>query len=162
MAHITLTGTLGKEPELQHSQNGSKSFCRFSLAWSEASRDQGNHWVDGPTVWIQCTAFGRIAENLVRSLHKGDRVNVTGRIKPEAWANRQTGEESTVLTVLVDTVSPDLMFASVQVSKNPKQSQGGGWSGGGAQQGGGQRSQQGAWDSAPQGGFDVQGSEPPF
>ena len=151
MATINITGTLGKDPELQHGQNTGKSFARFSLAWSERSKDKTGQWVDGPTQWLQCTAFGRVAENLAASLHKGDRVNVTGRIKPESWSSQQG--EQTVLSVQVDTVGPDLTFASVQVQKNPK-----GSGAGTGQQGGGS-----PWDAASQGGgFDQSGSEPPF
>jgi single-strand DNA-binding protein len=102
MAQISIIGTLGKDPKLEHGQNGGKAYTRLSLAWSESAKDQGGHWVDGPTVWLQVTAFGRVAENVVRSLHKGDRVVVTGRVKPETWTNRQSGESSTVLTVVAD------------------------------------------------------------
>lgn len=161
MAQISITGTLGKDPEGKTS-NAGKPFARFSLAWSESSKDQNGQWMDGPTQWVQVTCFGRVAQNLVASLHKGDRVNVTGRIKPESWSSQQG--EQTVLALTADAVSPDLTFASVQVQKNPKQ--GGGGYGGGQQQGGfGGRPQGGddAWNSAPQsnGGFDG-GEEPPF
>lgn len=158
MAQISIIGTLGKDPELEHGQNGGKAYTRLSLAWSESAKDQGGHWVDGPTVWLQVTAFGRVAENVVRSLHKGDRVVVTGRVKPETWTNRQSGESSTVLTVVADTVAPELTFANVQVAKNPKGGQqSGGWSGGGAQQGGWNNQQ-----PQQQGGFGAEGDEPPF
>lgn len=148
MAHIAITGTLGKDPELKHGQNGGKAYANFSLAWSERSKDRTGNFVDGPTQWVQCTAFGRVAENLAASLRKGDRVNVTGRIKPESWSSQQG--EQTVLAVQVDTVGPDLTFASVQVQKNPK--------GAGAGMGGGWNNQQ----PQQQGGFGAEGDEPPF
>jgi single-strand DNA-binding protein len=146
MAQIQITGTLGKDPELQTGQNSGKSFARFSLAWSERSKDRNGEWFDGPTQWVQCTAFGRVAENLAASLHKGDRVNVTGRVKPESWSSQQG--EQTVLALQVDSVGPDLTFASVQVQKNPKGSGSGtgGWNQGGQSQQGGD-----VWNSAPQG-----------
>lgn len=150
MAQISITGTLGKDPEGKTS-NAGKPFARFSLAWSESSKDKTGQWMDGPTQWVQVTCFGRVAQNLVASLHKGDRVNVTGRIKPESWSSQQG--EQTVLALTADAVSPDLTFASVQVQKNPK-----GSGAGTGQQGGGS-----PWDAASQGGgFDQSGSEPPF
>lgn len=156
MATISITGTLGKDPEGKTS-NAGKPFARFSLAWSESSKDQNGQWMDGPTQWVQVTCFGRVAQNLVASLHKGDRVNVTGRIKPESWSSQQG--EQTVLALTADSVSPDLTFASVQVQKNPKGGQAGsqGGFGGGQTQGGGD-----PWNSAPSSnGFD-DGTPPPF
>ncbi|MGN0095075.1 MAG: single-stranded DNA-binding protein [Corynebacterium sp.] len=154
MATISITGTLGKDPEGKTS-NAGKPFARFSLAWSESSKDQQGNWQDGPTQWVQVTCFGRVAQNLVTSLHKGDRVNVTGRIKPESWSSQQG--EQTVLALTADSVSPDLTFASVQVQKNPKGGQGGSQDGFGGQQGGGD-----PWNSAPSSnGFD-DGTPPPF
>lgn len=160
MATISITGTLGKDPEGKTS-NAGKPFARFSLAWSESSKDQQGSWQDGPTQWVQVTCFGRVAQNLVASLHKGDRVNVTGRIKPESWSSQQG--EQTVLALTADSVSPDLTFASVQVQKNPKGGQAG--FGGGQPQGGfGGRPQGGddPWNSAPSGNAFDSGETPPF
>lgn len=162
MAQITVIGGLGKDPELKGSRDGNKSFAKFSVAWSERQRDANGQWIDGPTQWIQVTAFGRLAQNVCQSLHKGDRVVVSGRIAPELWSSQQG--ESVVLALVADSVAPDLTFATVSVVKNEKgqqqqtrpQQNTGGFSGG---FGGGD-----PWNSAPPaGGFDAQSdSEPPF
>lgn len=157
MAHIEIVGTLGKDPELQTSQDGRTQFAKFSLAWSESSKDKAGQWIQGPTIWVQVTCFGRQAQNVAQSLRKGDRAIVTGRIKPELWSSAQQGEQMVVVLV-ADTVAPELTFATAQIAKNPKQGgqQSGGF--GGHQQSGGD-----VWNSQPQGGgFDAQGSEPPF
>ncbi|STD70282.1 single-stranded DNA-binding protein [Corynebacterium renale] len=60
MAYVTLEGNAGKQPELKTSQNG-KSYCRFSIAWSERQKT-GDQWIDGPTVWVSITCFGRVAK----------------------------------------------------------------------------------------------------
>ncbi|MGO1992265.1 MAG: single-stranded DNA-binding protein [Corynebacterium sp.] len=161
MAHFAGTVTLGKDPELKTSQDGRTTFAKFSGAWSESSKDRQGSWVQGPTTWFQVTVFGRQAQNVAQSLHKGDRAVVIGRSKPELWSSQQG--EQTVHTIVADTVAPELTFATAQVTKNPKQ--GGGGYGGGQQQGGfGGRPQGGddPWNSAPQGGFGAEGDEPPF
>lgn len=161
MANFNATVTLGKDPELKKSNDGRTTYAKFSAAWSERVKDQNQQFTDGPTVWLHCTAFGRVAQNLAASLHKGDRVNIVGRMTPETWTDRQTGQASTVFTVSADSVSPDLTFASVQVQKNPKQ--GGGY-GGGQQQGGfgGQQGGADPWNSAPQGNGFGSTEQPPF
>lgn len=132
MATMTVTGRLGKDPELKTSQAG-KEYVRMSVAWQERQKDRTGEWVDGPTVWLSVTAFGRQAGNIVASLKKGDHVTVTGRIQPELWSSDQG--EQTVFTVTADSVAPSLFFQRAQVGKDDPQ------------QGGGQSFQQ----SSPQG-----------
>jgi len=50
MAQISIIGTLGKDPEVEHGQNDGKAYTRLSLAWSESAKGQGGRWVDDPTV----------------------------------------------------------------------------------------------------------------
>lgn len=153
MAHITITGNLGKTPELKHSSSG-KAWATFSLAWSERIRDAQGNWDQGPTVWVQVAVFGKLAEAACANLSKGMQVQVTGRIQPESWSSNQ-GEE-TVLKLSADNVSPTLFFQDVQVTKRES-------SGGGMPR---QQAQNDPWQSAPvqsQGGFSAtQDEDPPF
>ncbi|PSA76038.1 single-stranded DNA-binding protein, partial [Corynebacterium diphtheriae] len=55
-----MVGNLGKDPELKQSQIGGKSYAKFSVSWSARQKDATGQYFDGPTVWIQCTAFGRM------------------------------------------------------------------------------------------------------
>ncbi|WP_258174601.1 single-stranded DNA-binding protein, partial [Corynebacterium diphtheriae] len=66
--HTTIGGNLGNDPDLKQSQNGGNSYAKFSVSCSERQKDATGQYFDGPTVWIQCTAFGRMAENLANSL----------------------------------------------------------------------------------------------
>lgn len=170
MAHITLTGNLGSTPELKQSKNGNP-YAKFSLAWNEYIKDSSGQGGQGPTVWVQVTAFGRIAQNVCESLAKGMRVDVSGDLKPESWASDR-GEE-TVLTLSANKVSPALDFQVVQVAKAQNNSQGGYSSGsqyGNNQRGGQQGNQGGHWNGGSStGGFGADGGgagapndEPPF
>lgn len=116
MAYIAIVGNLGKDPEMKQSQNGGKCYAKFSVSWSERQKDANGNFFDGPTVWIQCTAFGRVAENLANSLAKGDRVIVTGNMRLEEWQSNHG--PSQVMTMMVDAVGPDLTFATAQVMRN--------------------------------------------
>lgn len=171
MAHITLTGNLGSTPELKQSKNGT-AYAKFSLAWNEYIKDSSGQGGQGPTVWIQVTAFGRIAQNVCESLAKGMRVDVSGDLKPESWASDR-GEE-TVLTLSANKVSPALDFQVVQVAKAQNNNSQGGYSQGGqygGNQRGGQQGSQGGgnWGGSSTGGFGagsggagVNNDEPPF
>lgn len=114
MAHATITGNIGQIKNLEISKGGTP-YLKFSIAWSERQRDGAGQWFDGPLVWVQCTAFGRVAEGIAADLRKGVRVTATGTLKPELWASNQG--ESTVMTMAVDSLGVDLTWQAVQVSK---------------------------------------------
>lgn len=162
MAQATLIGTLGKDPEVRQSKDGRTTFAKFSLAWSERQKDATGNFADGPTMWVQVTAFGRQATNIANSFGKGTRVIVTGRLQPEMWNGNQG--EQVVMTMVADTVAPELTFATVQVAKNEKGQQQGGFQQ--PRQGGfsGQQEQGDPWNSAPPAGGFGEGDQdtPPF
>ncbi|MGP6175396.1 single-stranded DNA-binding protein [Corynebacterium sp. A21] len=168
MAYTTITGNIGKAPELKQTNDG-KARTFFSVAWSERYKDKTGEYIDGPTVWVSVTAFGKKAENIVNSLGKGQQVNVTGNLIPKIWA-KDTGEEIS-FDMIADEVGPSLNFQVAQVSKPGQQSQpqqGGfgqqpqGQQGGynpqqaAQQQGGFGNQQQGFGQPAPQQGFGQQ------
>lgn len=169
MAYVTLTGNIGKTPELKHSSQGNP-WTRFQLAWSERVKDASGQWSQGPTVWVQVKAFGLLAEHICQSLDKGARVVVSGEFQPESWSSDR-GEE-TVMTLTADRVGASLDFQLVQVSKVQNNRGGGAGYGGnqGGYQGGNQGGSQGNWGNpSPTGGFGAgngggkgTSDEPPF
>jgi single-strand DNA-binding protein len=80
-----IIGHLGKDPAMKYTPNG-KTVTRMSVA---ANR----HWTgaDGQkqeeTTWFVVEAWGRRAEVCNQYLHKGSKVFVEGRLKPD----RNTG-----------------------------------------------------------------------
>jgi single-strand DNA-binding protein len=165
-APITLTGRLGKAPELRFSQNG-KAVASFSVVTDKRQKNQQTQeWESVATTWWRCTAFGELAENLTESLDQGAAVVVMGRVEEESWEDKQTGAKRTAMKVIVDDVGPSLRYATAKVAK----AQRGGSNGGGQQQGGQTRGQQnqgsnyGGWDNSrpadamPAGGRQAPGS----
>lgn len=158
MANTTITGNLGKAPELKHTQQG-KPMTRLSVAWSERQRDRNGEYFDGPTVWVSATVFGRQAEHACGTFSKGDRVIITGDLKPEVW-NSDQGEQ-TVFAMMVQQVGVSMIGQEAQVNRVSAQNNGGGYASNGASGG----TQGDPWNSQPRsetGGFGGGGSEPPF
>ena len=75
---LTVVGYLGQDPTLRFIQSG-KAVASFNLASTPREKD-GDQWKVGGTTWFAVSAWGEFAENVVESLHKGDRVIVTGRL----------------------------------------------------------------------------------
>jgi single-stranded DNA-binding protein len=63
---------------------------------------------------------GDQAENVALSLHKGDRVIVTGRVETRVYTPTQganAGQEVRKLEVLVDEIGPSLRWAEAQIQR---------------------------------------------
>jgi single-strand DNA-binding protein len=152
---ITVVGNLTSDPELRFTPSGA-SVASFTVASTPRFLDKGsNEWKDGDALFLRCSVWRQAAENAAESLHRGDRVIVTGRLKQRSFETKE-GEKRTVVEIDVDEVGPSLRYASAKVTKV---SRGGGSSGGQA----GHRSSAPAddpWSTpAPVGGLT---DEPPF
>ena len=95
---LVVQGVLGTTPVVSRTPSG-RAYCRFRLATTPTFRTSEG-WRDEETVWFTAKAWGPLAENLARSLRKGDPVLLVGRFTQERWSSRLRGETITnVLTV---------------------------------------------------------------
>ena len=95
---LVVQGVLGTTPVVSRAPSG-RAYCRFRLATTPTFRTSEG-WRDEETIWFTAKAWGPLAENLARSLHKGAPVLLVGRFTQESWSSRLRGEMITnVLTV---------------------------------------------------------------
>ncbi len=150
---ITLVGNLVDDPELRFTPSGA-AVASFRVASTPRTYDkQSGDWKDGETLFLTCSAWRQLGENVAESLQRGSRVIVSGRLKQRSYETRE-GEKRTVFEIDVDDVGPSLRNATAKVTKASRSgggfgdqggsggsggSSGGGGGGGG---GGGQRSGQ--------------------
>jgi single-strand DNA-binding protein len=79
---LILVGNVGRDPEVQKTNSGSK-VAHFSLATSRRiPRDNG---FEERTEWHRITAWGRLAELAEEYIRKGDRLYVEGRIQYDSY-----------------------------------------------------------------------------
>ncbi|MGH8791834.1 MAG: single-stranded DNA-binding protein [Stackebrandtia sp.] len=156
---ITVVGNLTDDPELRYTPSGA-AVAKFRVASTPRTFDKStNEWRDGEALFLSCSAWRQMAENVAESLSRGTRVVVQGRLRQRSYETRE-GEKRTVIELEVDEIGPSLKFATAKVQRA---SRGGG--GGGGQSGGGMPADD-PWASATpagggakRGGFD---DEPPF
>ena len=79
MNSITVAGTLGRDAEVRYLNSGD-AICSFSVADS-AGRDK-------PTIWWNCSLFGKRAEALSQYLTKGQSVTVVGSITEREFTDK--------------------------------------------------------------------------
>lgn len=101
---ITITGQLGKDPELRFT-GGGKPVLGFSIADTPRKFDRDrNEWVDaGDTLWLDVSIFGDDAEVLADQLFKGCRATVVGKLKARSY--EKDGQKRTVNEILADSVA---------------------------------------------------------
>lgn len=130
---ITVVGNLTSDPELRFTPNGD-AVANFTIASTPRTFDrQSNEFKDGPTLFLRCSAWKKLGENIAESLQRGTSVVAQGRLKQRDFETKE-GEKRTVVELDVDELGPNLRRATAVVTKNQS---GGGFGGQQAQQGGG-------------------------
>jgi single-strand DNA-binding protein len=131
---VTLTGNLTKDPELRYTTGG-RGVASFGLAVNRRYQVNGE-WQEQVS-FFNVVAWADLGENAAASLHKGNRIVVTGRLEQRSYETRE-GEKRNVTEVIADDLGPSLRWAQAQVERIYRDSaDGGGFSGGGSGSGGG-------------------------
>jgi len=92
---IIICGNLGKDPEMKYTTDG-KAVTTFSVAASNRKDE---------TVWFRVSTWDKQAETCNQYLHKGSKVLVEGRLKPEINVyQRKDGSYAASYDVTADTV----------------------------------------------------------
>ncbi|MBA2312943.1 MAG: single-stranded DNA-binding protein [Actinobacteria bacterium] len=113
MNQVVLVGNVTDDPQLRYTQSGA-ALAGFTVAVSHRSKHNGE-WQDVNDGFFRCTAWRQVAENAARSLHKGDRVLVVGKLIQRFFETE--GQKRTVVEIQVAHVGPDLQFATAHVEK---------------------------------------------
>lgn len=110
----TITGNLTTDPELRLTPQGD-AVASFTVASTPRVLDRGTgQWRDADTLFLRCTVWRDPAEHAAASLHRGDRVVVTGRLKPHSFATSD-GQRRDTVELDVDEVGASLRYTTVTV-----------------------------------------------
>lgn len=107
MNKVFLIGNLTKDPELTETQNG-KKLCRFAIAVNRKYLGgDGEHKTD----FFNCVAWRGLGENIVKYVHKGDKVAISGSIETRSYEDSQG-----IKRTGVDVVASDIEFLNLHSS----------------------------------------------
>lgn len=81
--NITVSGNIGKEPELKEFASGAKKVT-FSVAVSENAKTQEGAW-ENKTMWLNIEFWNKDAEFLSKYATKGSFIVVTGKLAEDTW-----------------------------------------------------------------------------
>ena len=128
---VILIGTLGKDPELKYTPQGT-AVTKFSMATNESFKDkQSGEWKER-TEWHNIVCWQRTAEVAAEYLKKGRKVYIEGRLTTRSWDDKETGQKK----YMTEVVANDLVLLGDR----------GGSGGGGDHEGGARKSSGSGFD----------------
>jgi single-strand DNA-binding protein len=112
---VTLVGNLTDDPELRFTPSG-VAVASFRIAVNQRLWD-GEGWKDGEPSFFRVNVWRDQAEHVNRSLSKGSRCVVVGRIKSRSWETPE-GQRRSAVEVEADDVAASLRFAPVTPARS--------------------------------------------
>ncbi|MGL5720748.1 MAG: single-stranded DNA-binding protein [Alphaproteobacteria bacterium] len=104
---VMLIGNLGRDPEVRHSQDGTK-IVQLSVATSEQWRDKASGERKDRTEWHRVVIFNeRLADVAERFLKKGSRLFIEGQLQTRKWTD-STGQEKYTTEVVLSRYRGEL------------------------------------------------------
>jgi single-strand DNA-binding protein len=112
---ITIVGVIGTDPE-KKTWNGT-AITTFRVASKDRRFDRATGaWVDGETNWYTVSAYRRLAEHAFDSLHRRDRVILTGRLRVRNWDSGD--KRGTSVDIDVDAIGHELLFGTTTFAQD--------------------------------------------
>ena len=98
---VMVIGNVGQDPKIFTFQNGKKK-ATFSIAASKRYRDANGEQKE-LTTWVNCAAFGGIADVVENHVEKGSQVYVEGELSVNNFTDQQ-GNKKYVTEVRVSSL----------------------------------------------------------
>ena len=118
---VTLTGNLTDDPELRFTPGG-VAVANFRLAVDQRVWDSDG-WKDGEPSYFRVSVWRDQAEHVSRSLHKGARCVVVGRLRSHSWETPE-GQRRSAVEVSAEEVGMSLRFAPAAPPAAPPAAEG--------------------------------------
>lgn len=99
---VILIGNLTRDPELRYTPKGT-AVAKLGLAVNRTWRTETGETKEEVT-FVDIDVFGRTAENVSQYLRKGSPLFVEGRLKLDAWEDKQTQQKRSKLGIVAEMV----------------------------------------------------------
>jgi single-strand DNA-binding protein len=118
---ITVTGIVATDPRSIVTSTG-VPISSFRLASGQRRYDRHTQaWVDTDTNWYTVSTFRQLADNVERSIKKGEHVVVTGRVRVRFWENAE--RSGTSVDIEAEALGHDLLWCTSAATRNAPRSE---------------------------------------
>jgi|SRR5258707_1452940 single-strand DNA-binding protein len=97
---IMLIGNLGRDPEMNYTQNGT-ALTKFSLAVSRSYKTSSGEKRE-ETEWFNIVVWDKLAETCNQYLHKGNKVYIEGRLTQRKYTDKEGNQRTAVDVIASD------------------------------------------------------------
>lgn len=119
--YITVHGWVGNDVSFSTTANG-LPVANFRLASTPQRRDREGVWQKGETNWFTVRVWREAAENVERSVRRGQPVVVTGRLLADTW-ERADGTTATTQVIEAVALGHDLTRGQARFERNAPQAE---------------------------------------
>lgn len=110
--NMTFRGFVGTDIE-QSTTPGGVEVVSFRMGCPERRYDAGRgEWVDAHTNWFTVQCYRHVADNVLASVKKGQRVIVLGKLRLRSFETN--GRVQFVSEIKVETIGHDLMWGKAE------------------------------------------------
>jgi single-strand DNA-binding protein len=112
---ISVTGLVATDPKGGET-NSNQSVASFRLA-SNARRfnREESKWENANPNWFTVHCYRQLADHVLQSINKGDRVVIRGRLKIRDWDNGQ--RSGTAVEIDAESIGHDLLFGTTSFER---------------------------------------------
>lgn len=96
------TGRLTRDPETRFLA-GDKCVASLSIACSRTFVSGGEKKEE--TIFLDCEAWGKLAETIGQYCTKGKQIAIDGRLKMDQWEDKATGQKRSKVKVVIDSMT---------------------------------------------------------
>ena len=114
---VTIVGTETMDPEMRTTGSG-MSVLNVNFAGPKKRRFVDGQWenVDDDPQYFSGVVFGQQAENVEKSITKGMRVIIVGKLNYSSWEDKETGVNRSKIEIIIDEIGPALKWATTNVN----------------------------------------------
>ncbi|MFL2694233.1 MAG: single-stranded DNA-binding protein [Candidatus Actinomarina sp.] len=114
---VTIVGTVTMDPEMRTTGSG-MSVLNVNFAGPKKRRFVDGQWenVDDDPQYFSGVVFGQQAENVEKSISKGMRVIIVGKLNYSSWEDKETGVNRSKVEIIIDEIGPALKWATTNVN----------------------------------------------
>jgi single-strand DNA-binding protein len=112
---VTILGRVGGDPNRSQTPGG-VPVVNFRVASPQSRYDaKTQSWIETGTNWYNVSAFHQLAEHAKASLHTGDGVIITGKLRLREWESG--GKKGMSADIDADTIGHDMRWGASAFAK---------------------------------------------